>query len=64
MLNTDELKTGDILLFDSDLLHRSIANQSQDIRITGISRTVSICDFEKIQPMAEPVNYMDREFKK
>ena len=59
-----ELEPGDILLFDSDILHRSMANQSQDIRITGISRTVNICELDKILPMAEPVNYMDSKFKK
>ena len=59
-----ELNPGDILLFDSDILHRSVINQSENIRITGISRTVNICDLDKIQPMAEPVNYMDSKFKK
>jgi len=58
-----EMKPGDILLFDSDLIHRSVSNRSESIRITGIARTVDICAGAVITTLAEPVNYYDAGHK-
>jgi len=55
-----EMKPGDILLFDSDLVHRSVANCSKSIRITGIARTVDICGGAEITALAEPGNYFEK----
>lgn len=52
-----EMEPGDVLLFDSDVLHRSVANRSNAIRVTGIARTVDMCGDDEVVVMAEPVNY-------
>ena len=53
-----ELEVGDVLLFDSNLIHRSVSNISNTVRITGIARTIDICALNEIKVMAEPVNYL------
>lgn len=55
------LEPGDVLFFDSDLLHRSVGNSSSKIRVTGIARTIDICTRKTITVMAEPTNYLDHE---
>jgi hypothetical protein len=55
-----ELEPGDVLVFDSDVIHRSVANRSHAIRITGIARTVDNCGVDGVMVMAKPANYCDQ----
>jgi len=61
---TVEMEPGDVLLFDSDLLHRSVENISDKIRVTGIARTADICSLPRIHPIAEPVSYLSDDYIK
>lgn len=54
------MEPGDVLLFDSDVIHRSVANRSDAIRVTGIARTVNNCGNDGVRVMAEAVNYYDQ----
>lgn len=57
------MEPGDVLLFDSDVIHRSVANRSDAIRITGIARTVNNCGNDGVMVMAEAVNYSDPAYR-
>ena len=59
-----DLQPGDVVIFDSDLIHKSVGNKSENIRITGIARSTNLYDYNKIMYMAEPTNYFNKEFQK
>lgn len=59
-----ELNPGDVVIFDSDLIHKSVANKSTQIRITGIARSTSLFDYKKIRSLAESTNYFSKEYQK
>ncbi len=59
-----DLQPSDVVIFDSDLIHKSVANKSKNIRITGIARSTNLYDYNKIMYMAEPTNYFNKEFQK
>ena len=58
-----EMEPGDILIFDSDVIHRSVPNRSAAVRITGIARTVDNCGDEDVMVMAEAVNYYSQAYQ-
>ena len=52
-----------MLIFGSNLVHQSVPNISNKIRITGVARSVDICE-KGVQVMATPVNVMSKEYRK
>ena len=48
-----ELELGDMLIFDSECVHKSVANQSDIMRITGIVRALDISSRENIRPIVQ-----------
>lgn len=50
---TAQMKPGDILLFDSDIVHKSVKNFSNKVRITGIVRCLDLLSRKEILPLVE-----------
>ena len=59
-----ELRPRDVLLFDSDLVHKSVLNKSDQIRITGIVRSLDICSQKNLNVIAEQVNMEESRHQK
>ena len=52
----------DVILFDSDIIHKSVANVGKRIRVTGIVRALDICSNSKILPIQEMKNLNAKEY--
>ncbi len=58
-----KINPGDIVLFDSSVIHRSIANSGNRIRVTGIVRALDICSGNQILPLnKENSHYIEEKF--
>tara|TARA_B110000977_G_scaffold201606_2_gene297202 strand:- start:1042 stop:1812 length:771 start_codon:yes stop_codon:yes gene_type:complete len=57
-----EINPGDLVLFDSNLIHKSIPNISNKIRVTGIVRALDIFKGNQILPLYTDQNLNSKEF--
>ena len=51
-----ELKPGDVLMFSEDLIHKSLINKSNKIRLTGILRSLDMCSQKSLNVIADQIN--------
>ena len=58
-----EINPGDIVLFDSNLIHKSVANVGSKIRVTGIVRALDVTKGDQILPLnTENLHFISKKF--
>jgi ectoine hydroxylase-related dioxygenase (phytanoyl-CoA dioxygenase family) len=52
-----EIETGDVVAFSGDLVHRSLPNESDKPRITGVLRVIDMENIEEYRPLYKALSY-------